>query len=61
MSNITENSRRVTIMIDETIDEKIRIKFGKHIIKCAKEHCEMPTWSYSREINSLLRKGFKKK
>jgi len=54
-------SSRVTIMIDENLDEKIRIKFGKHIIKCAKEHGEMPSWSYSREINNLLAKGFKKK
>ncbi len=48
-------------MIDDTLDEKIRIMFGKHIIKCAKDHCEMPTWSYSRQINVLLKKGFKKK
>ena len=59
--NITENSRRVTVMIDDKMDEKIRIMFGKHIIKCAKEHCEMPTWSYSRQINELLRKGLSKK
>lgn len=53
--------RRVTIMIDEVLDEKIRVMFGKHIIKCATDHCEMPSWSYSREINSWLRAGFKKK
>lgn len=59
--DITKNSRRVTVMIDEEIDRKIRIKFGKHVIKCANDYCEMPTWSYSRQINELLRKGFKKK
>jgi len=52
--------RRVTIMIDEKIDERIRVMFGKHIIKCATEHCEMPSWSYSREINTWLSAGFKK-
>jgi len=56
-----QNYRRVTIMIDEKIDERIRVMFGKHIIKCATDHCEMPSWSYSREINTWLRAGFKKR
>ncbi len=53
-------SRRVTIMIDDDLDEILRVQFGKHIIKCARDHCEMPTWSYSRQINKELRKEIKK-
>lgn len=56
-----QNYRRVTIMVDEKIDERIRVMFGKHIIKCATDHSEMPSWSYSREINTWLRAGFKRK
>jgi len=46
-------SKRVTIMIDEDLDKKIRMLQAKIIQK------ESKSVSYSRVINELLRKGAK--
>ena len=46
-------SKRVTIMIDEDLDKKIRLMQAKIIQK------ESKSVSYSRVLNDLLRKGIK--
>ena len=46
-------SKRVTIMIDEDLDKKIRLMQAK-IIQKESNHV-----SYSRVLNDLLRKGVK--
>lgn len=55
---VSGNGKRITIVIDENIHKKIKINHGNHIIECAKNNCEMPQWSFSKEINRLLRIGF---
>ena len=46
-------SKRVTIMIDEELDKKIRLRQSKLIAQV------QTTYSYSRVINELLRKALK--
>ena len=44
-------SKRVTIMINDDIDKKLRQRQAKMIQK------EQTSYSYSRTLNELLRKG----
>jgi len=44
-------SKRVTILIDDEIDKKIRLKQGKLIQE------KMSSFSYSKVINQILKKG----
>lgn len=46
-------SKRVTVMIDEDLDKKLRTLQAKEIIKSPK------SISYSRILNSTLRKALK--
>ncbi len=47
-------SKRVTIMIDEDLDKKIRMRQAKLIQQ------EQSSYSYSRVLNETLRKSLKK-
>lgn len=44
-------AKRVTIMIDDELDKKIRIHQAKKMQK------ENTTYSYSKAINEILKKG----
>ncbi len=44
-------SRRITFMIDEDLDKKIRLYQAKKMQK------ENSTYSYSRAINDIIKKG----
>ncbi len=46
-------SKRVTIMIDEDLDKKIRMRQAKLILQ------EQSSYSYSRVLNETLRKSLK--
>ncbi len=46
-------SRRVTIMIDDDLDKKVRLKQAKMIQQ------EQSSYSYSKVINETLRKSLK--
>jgi len=46
-------SKRVTIMIDEDLDKKLRIRQSKFIQQ------EQTSYSYSRVVNEILRKSLK--
>ena len=46
-------SKRVTIMIDEDLDKKIRMRQAKMIQQ------EQSSYSYSRVLNETLRKSLK--
>ena len=46
-------SKRVTIMIDEDLDKKLRLRQAKRILQ------ETKSVSYSRVLNETLRKGLK--
>ena len=46
-------SKRVTIMIDEDLDKKLRIRQAKMISQ------EQRSYSYSRVLNEVLRKSLK--
>ena len=46
-------SKRVTIMIDEDLDKKLRLRQAKMILQ------EKSSFSYSRVINDALRKSLK--
>ena len=46
-------SRRVTIMIDDDLDKKLRLKQAKMIQQ------EQISYSYSRVVNETLRKSLK--
>lgn len=46
-------SKRVTIMIDDDMDEKLRIRQARMIQK------ERKSYSYSRVLNDSLRKSLK--
>lgn len=46
-------AKRVTIMIDDDIDKKIRLRQAKLIQQ------EQTSYSFSRVINETLRKGLK--
>jgi len=46
-------SKRVTIMIDEDLDKKLRLRQAKMILK------EQSSYSYSRVMNDTLRKVLK--
>ena len=46
-------SKRVTIMIDEALDKKIRMRQAKLILQ------EQSSYSYSRVLNETLRKSLK--
>ena len=48
-------SKRVTIMLDEDLDKKIRMRQAKQIEKSPK------SISFSRTLNDVLRESFKKK
>ena len=50
---MVQMSRRVTIMIDEDLDKKIRLRQAKHIQQ------EQSSYSYSRVLNETLRKSIK--
>ena len=49
----TPMSKRVTIMIDDDLDKKLRTYQAKQIEKIQK------TYSYSKAINDILRKSLK--
>jgi len=55
LSKYTGESKRVTVMMGVVVDKKIKLRYGKHIIDCANKQCELPSGSYSREVNNLLR------
>jgi hypothetical protein len=46
-------SKRVTIMIDEDLDKKLRLRQAKMIQQ------EQTSYSYSKVINEILRKSLK--
>ena len=46
-------SKRVTIMIDEDLDKKIRLRQAKMIQQ------EQASYSYSKTMNEVLRKSLK--
>ena len=46
-------SKRVTIMIDEDLDKKLRLRQAKMILQ------EQSSYSYSKVLNEILRKGLK--
>ncbi len=46
-------SRRVTVIIDEDLDKKIRLRQAKLIRQ------EQSSYSYSRVLNETIRKGLK--
>jgi len=46
-------SKRVTIMIDEDLDKKLRIVQAKRIQR------EQKTYSFSKALNEILRKSLK--
>ncbi len=46
-------SKRVTVMIEGNLDKKLRTYQAKQIEKFQK------TYSYSKAVNQILRKGFK--
>jgi hypothetical protein len=46
-------SKRVTIMIDEDLDKKLRLRQAKMIIQ------EQSSYSYSKVLNDVLRKSLK--
>jgi len=46
-------SKRVTIMIDEDLDKKIRLRQAKLIQQ------EQTSYSYSKVLNEILRKALK--
>ena len=46
-------SKRVTIMIDEDIDKKLRLRQAKHIEQ------KQASYSYSKVLNESLRKVLK--
>ncbi len=50
--------RRVTVMFDRDVLKKIKLEFGRHIIDCANDYCEMPSWSFSKEVDKHLRRAF---
>ena len=49
----TSMSKRITIMIDDDLDKKLRTYQAKQIEKIQK------TYSYSKAINDILRKSLK--
>jgi len=51
--SLIQMSKRVTIMIDEDLDKKIRFCQAKQIQQ------EQSSCSYSRVVNDILRKGLK--
>lgn len=46
-------SKRVTIMIDEDLDKKLRLRQAKFISQ------EQTSYSYSRVVNEIIRKVLK--
>jgi len=46
-------AKRVTIMLDDDLDKKVRIRQAKMIQQ------KQATYSFSRSLNDILRKGFK--
>jgi hypothetical protein len=46
-------SKRVTIMIDEDLDKKIRLRQAKMIQQ------EQTSYSYSKTLNEIIRKSLK--
>jgi len=46
-------SKRVTIMIDEDLDKKLRLRQAKLILQ------EQTSYSYSRVLNEVIRKALK--
>ncbi len=46
-------SRRITIMIDEDLDKKLRLRQAKHIQQ------KQTSYSYSKVVNEALRKVLK--
>jgi len=46
-------SKRVTIMIDDELDKKLRLRQAKMIQQ------EQSSYSYSRTLNEILRKNLK--
>ena len=53
-------SERVTIMITEEIDSKIKMDLAKEIMKCAKDRCNNTASSYSKIINVIIAQEFEK-
>lgn len=49
----TGNAKRVTIMIDDDLDKKLRVRQAKMIQQ------EQTSYSFSRVINEVLRKAMK--
>ena len=46
-------SKRVTVMIDDDLDKKIRLEQANEITKT------LDTCSYSKKLNDIVRKGLK--
>lgn len=46
-------SKRITIMIDDDLDKKLRLQQAKKILE------EQVSCSYSKVVNKILRKGLK--
>ncbi|MCH9040543.1 MAG: hypothetical protein IIB80_00045 [Thaumarchaeota archaeon] len=46
-------SKRVTVMIDEDLDKKLRLLQAKHIQQ------KQTSYSYSKTLNEVLRKALK--
>lgn len=53
------DKKRVTVMFNPEILKKLKILFGKEIIECANNYCELPQMSFSKEVDKQLRKVFR--
>ena len=51
---------RVTIMISAAIDTKLKMDLAKEIAVGAKNQSKLPSTSYSRIINEILKKAFER-
>lgn len=53
-------SERVTIMITEELDSRIKMDLAKEIMRCAKDRCTNTASSYSKIINVIMAQEFEK-
>jgi len=51
---------RVTIMIEDELDARLKMDLAKAIMNCAKIKCTANATSYSRILNEILAKEFEK-
>ena len=52
-------AKRVTIIIDDDLDKKLRAIQAKEIIQNAKDGSNAPSYSFSKAVNDTLRKRLK--